>query len=144
MPDPTPEQLSENFTRTELECRCGCGTCNVEQSLLDALEQFRRLVNQPIIINSGYRCSKHNEESNGQPDSQHMSGRAADIRVSGKKARELYALAQRIPSIRGIGVDDYRDYIHIDTRPGLYAPVKWCYGWDRLPTPWHEEPAKSA
>ena len=46
--------------------------------------------------------------------------------VLGKTARELYEIADKIPEIGGIGVDDHKQYIHIDVREGLIV-AKWCY-----------------
>lgn len=47
------------------------------------LEDVRRFIGKPIIINSGYRSPEVNAAVGGKPTSQHCKGLAADIRVSG-------------------------------------------------------------
>jgi uncharacterized protein YcbK (DUF882 family) len=60
----------------------------------------------------------------GAPHSQHVLGKAADIRVSGMTARELYAAATSVPQFHGFRVDDERGFLHVDIRE---KPVRWCY-----------------
>ena len=45
----------------------------------------------PIIINSGYRSPQLNRKIGGAPNSNHMTGCAADIRVSGMEQLIRYA-----------------------------------------------------
>lgn len=45
------------------------------------LEPLRAFANQPIIINSGYRCLELNKAIGGVSTSNHLSGYAADIHV---------------------------------------------------------------
>jgi hypothetical protein len=44
-----------------------------------SLEVIRGLLRQPIIVKSGYRCSKLNNAIGGSPKSAHMAGDAADF-----------------------------------------------------------------
>ena len=46
---------------------------------------------QPIIINSGYRSPQLNKKIGGAPTSNHLTGCAADIRVSGMEQAIRYA-----------------------------------------------------
>jgi zinc D-Ala-D-Ala carboxypeptidase len=46
------------------------------------LEPLRVLVGEPIYVESGYRCAELNLLVNGQPDSQHKEGKAADIVIA--------------------------------------------------------------
>ena len=48
------------------------------------LEPLRAFANQPIIINSGYRCLQLNKAIGGVSTSNHLSGYAADIHVPTK------------------------------------------------------------
>ncbi len=93
---------------------------------MDALEAFRAAVGKPVIINSGYRCPIHNAAVGGAPNSQHMLGEAADIRVTGMTAGQLEAIARTIPAIKGIGRADHQQYLHIDVRSSPEI-VCWCY-----------------
>ncbi len=47
----------------------------------NVLEPLREHAGTPVYINSGYRCRKLNDKVNGSPNSQHLRGEAADIRV---------------------------------------------------------------
>ena len=52
--------VSDNFSRSEFACKCGCGFNSVDVALLDALEQVREKFG-PVSITSGNRCPKHND-----------------------------------------------------------------------------------
>jgi uncharacterized protein YcbK (DUF882 family) len=45
----------------------------------NVLEPAREKLGGPIIVNSGYRCERHNREVGGVANSQHLRGEAADI-----------------------------------------------------------------
>lgn len=47
--------------------------------LLPAMQQIRDILGQPIIIKSGYRCPHLNSVVRGSPNSDHLSGHAADF-----------------------------------------------------------------
>ena len=47
------------------------------------LEVLRKRYNAPIIINSGYRSPQLNKKIGGVANSNHLTGCAVDIRVSG-------------------------------------------------------------
>lgn len=57
--------------------------------LAKLLEQVRKIIGKPIKINSGFRCSALNSLVGGQPNSQHMIGCAADIKVDGMTPDEI-------------------------------------------------------
>lgn len=123
--------LSENFSRAEMECKCGCGTCNVSERLLTMLERLRHQLGRPIHINSGCRCPKHNAAVGGVPDSAHVATatepcEAADLRIeSGHEAFlmldqiMLYALFTRV----GVG----KGLIHVDVDAAKPQSVIWIY-----------------
>lgn len=126
--------LSRSFSRAEFACRCGCGFDHVDPALIFGLQRLRDAIGLPIVILSGCRCATHNAAEGGAKRSQHVDGRAADIRVAGKTARELYALARGVPQLRGFGVDDERGFLHVDTRD---VGMRWCYRGGRQAA-WHE------
>ena len=49
------------------------------------LEPLRTALNEPILINSGYRCKELNKAVGGVPDSHHLQGLAADIDFRSEK-----------------------------------------------------------
>lgn len=73
------------FNEKELCCKC-CGQLppfareNMEALVENVLDPLRERYGKPIVVNSGYRCQKHNKEVGGATNSQHMRGEAADIR----------------------------------------------------------------
>lgn len=73
------------FNEKEFACRC-CGELppfareNIEALVCEVLDPAREKLGMPIVVNSGYRCPKHNREVGGVANSQHLKGEAADIR----------------------------------------------------------------
>ena len=55
------------------------------------LELLRERAGVPIIINSGYRSPQLNKKIGGVPTSNHLTGCAVDIRVSGMEQLIRYA-----------------------------------------------------
>ena len=55
------------------------------------LEYLRKRSGTPIIINSGYRSPQLNRKVGGSPTSNHLTGCAVDIRVSGMEQLIQYA-----------------------------------------------------
>ena len=55
------------------------------------LEVLRKRYNAPIIINSGYRSPQLNKKIGGVANSNHLTGCAVDIRVSGMEQLRRYA-----------------------------------------------------
>ena len=75
----------------------------------------------PIRINSGYRTPAYNAAVGGAKLSQHVQGRAIDIRHATLKPYDLFAKIRRmekdgaLPLLGGIGL--YATFVHIDVRP---------------------------
>lgn len=133
------EHLSPHFKRKELACP-HCGEARVEQALIDALEALRSIIQRPIIPTSGYRCPVHNAAVGGARNSQHMLGRAADIRVPRMTPRDVYAAALHVAAFHGFGVADHQGYLHVDVRPGPQI-VRWTYDKNGKQQPWRSNDA---
>ena len=91
-------RLSQHFTLGEL-CKTKMGIENVPNEaqvenlkrVCQWLEELRRRWDKPIIINSGYRSPQVNRAVGGAPNSNHLTGCAVDIHVSGMEQLIRYA-----------------------------------------------------
>ena len=92
------------------------------------LQNIRDHFGAPVVITSGYRTAAHNKSVGGAAYSQHLYGRAADIRVQGIPVEQLAAYAETcLPGTGGIGRYPPRagravGWVHVDTRP---AKSRW-------------------
>ena len=111
---------SAHFKLSEFKCKDGTavpakyyGNC---QKLMDLLEEIREACgNRAVTVNSGYRTESYNKRVDGAKQSQHLYAAAADIKVSGKSASEVYKLCDRLVGSRG-GVGKYSTFTHVDVR----------------------------
>ena len=85
-----------NFKRDEFVCPCGCGFDDIDPLLVSALQRLRDEVQRPVVVNSGCRCRSHNAAVKGAPQSQHMQGKAADIKIDGMTSREIFDTLRRL------------------------------------------------
>ena len=89
--------------------------------LADTLEAIRAELGRPVAVLSGYRSPAYNDRVGGVTRSQHMEGRAADIKADGVSPRIVHALVLRLyadgklPHLGGLG--EYPGFTHIDVRP---------------------------
>jgi len=108
------KKISDNFTRHEFSCRCGCGFDTVDAELVALLELVRDRFKKPVVITSGCRCSAYNERVGGSANSQHKLGRAADIVVAGTDPEDVYTYVDFINQTGGAG--NYSTFTHLDSR----------------------------
>ena len=112
-------KISKNFTLREFECKDGSHLVKVDHNLVNKLQQLRDIIKKPIIINSAFRTVSHNKKVGGTSNSQHLLGKAADIRVTGMSPKELAKYCEKI-GFGGIGI--YGSFVHVDTRD---KPARW-------------------
>jgi len=105
---------SQYFSRAEFKCPC-CSFDTVDYELIKVLEYIREHFDKPVIVDSGCRCPAHNHDVGGSAGSQHLLGRAADIRIAGVDPQLVYELADQM-EVGGLG--EYSNFTHIDTRTG--------------------------
>jgi len=117
--------LTENFSRREFACKCGCGKDNISRLLVDKLQLMRTHIRRPISIASGVRCAAHNKTSGGKPNSAHLTGDAVDIVVSGGSERKEIVDAARYYGLNRVGVA--RSFVHVDISKTLPQDVLWVY-----------------
>lgn len=117
--------LSNNFSRYEFACHCGCGFDNIDELLVHYLQTIRNQLGHSVKILSGCRCKQHNENVGGEKNSAHLRGKAADVVCQTSKDRfDIISMAM-ILGINRIGI--YRDFLHLDVDTTLPRPVIW-YG----------------
>ena len=114
-------KLSKNFDSSEFVCPC-CGKLKISPTLIDKLQELRDIINEPIIITSGYRCQQYNKSIGGYSHSPHLKGEAADIQVKGLSINTVnyripIVLAGIASKITGIRIGIYPNHLHIDIRP---------------------------
>lgn len=85
---------------------------NIEILINQVLDPIREFMNEPIYVNSGYRCPLLNKAVGGVPGSQHVVGQAADITT---RSRENDLIMERYIE-ENLIFDQmivYKDFIHI-------------------------------
>ncbi len=120
-----------NFSRSEFECKCGCGQAEMSDMFMTLLQNLRTKCATPFVISSGYRCPDHNDAVSGSGrDGPHTTGKACDISIRGELAWIVLAHAMRT-GLPGIGIKQHGDgrFIHLDmlsndTHP---RPRVWSY-----------------
>jgi len=124
--------ISKNFNRREFACQCGCGFATVDVELLNIVQDLRDHFGKSTTITSGCRCDEHNEKVQLQANknyipnsskSKHKLGIAADIKVKGVPAGDVYNyLTRRYPSTYCFIL--YSSWVHVDSRAIKYREIK--------------------
>ena len=113
-------KISDHFTSPiETACRCGCGQDIVKPELVSVLEAIRTIAGLPVVIHCWNICTIHNERVGGVPDSQHISGNAADFHIKNMSIKELHKLLNSMYDDMIIPHIGYYDWgCHVDIRDG--------------------------
>ena len=99
--------IANNLKHKEFQCRCTNSDCNhtlLNSEFVRAWNGLRMAWNQPLQVNSGFRCQKYNERVGGVSHSRHSMGMAVDVSVYNMDINErtdLIALAKK-----------WFDYVH--------------------------------
>lgn len=115
-------KLAPSFNTREFRCRDGSDTVMVDEVLVLLLQCIREHFGKAVTITSGYRTAAHNAAVGGAKSSQHLLGRAADIRVEGISVEDVAAYAERLmPDWGGVGRYPVKagratGWVHVDTR----------------------------
>jgi len=114
-------KISEHFNLSEFQSN-DTKEVKLDPELIEKLEKLSERIGQPLIVNSGYRTIEYNEKVGGSPKSQHIEGKAADIR----KVDELTidGMANLAKKVGFDGIGKYNTFIHVDVR-GYTA--RWDY-----------------
>lgn len=113
---PGPVMASAHFAMAEYRCDCP-GYCDgwptaMDPELLAMIEDLRNACGSPVIITSGVRCERRNDEVGGVSWSFHKRGHAADLYCPGMPVGQLAALAQGV----GLNILPYYSsgYVHVE------------------------------
>ena len=114
-------RISKHFDRSEFACKCGCGYDTIDIETLDVLEAVRHAFG-PVTVTSACRCIAHNMKVGGASRSQHIFGRACDIKALNVSPGVVFSFLTANYSGRfGFGL--YDSFVHVDTRSG--TPARW-------------------
>jgi uncharacterized protein YcbK (DUF882 family) len=116
-------KLSKNFDLKEFESSDGSSTpfevtVNLKELAIN-LQVLRDKIQEPMIINSGYRSPKHNKAIGGAEKSQHVLGTASDIKVKGMRPKEIHAIIENLikeGKMKQGGLGLYSTFVHYDIR----------------------------
>lgn len=122
------------FSEQELQCHCGCGKAEMDHDFMKKLIALREQLGFSLVVTSGYRCSKHNQNvSKTGANGPHTTGRAVDIAISGGNAFKLLQYAASF-QIQGIGIKQSglfnQRFIHLDDlteKDKFPRPMVWSY-----------------
>ena len=105
------------FSRKEFACKCGkyCDgyPAQMQRGLVELADRAREELEGVGFVSSGLRCPQHNANVGGASNSRHLSGRAIDLRIEGKSARQTLAWAHKQPEVRYAYAID-TNYVHMD------------------------------
>lgn len=109
--------ISKNFRVREFACKDGSDPIFIDDELVSVLQQIRDHFGKAVTITSAFRTASYNSSKKvgGAKYSQHLYGKAADIKVSGVAASVVADFAETLmPSTGGVG--RYSTFTHVDVR----------------------------
>jgi len=115
----------EEFTNSETAIRKGINNkpseeivLNLQLLCLNVLEPIEKLINKQIIISSGYRSKELNSEIGGAKNSQHVEGKAADIKVKDISTEDLFQIIIKSEIEYDQIIQEFDRWIHISYNKG--------------------------
>ena len=109
------KKLSANFRVQEFACTDGSDPIFIDSELVMILQNIRTHFGRAVTITSAYRTPPKNKACGGTTYSQHLYGKAADIKVSGITPKRVAEYAETLLQGKG-GIGIYDTFTHIDVR----------------------------
>jgi uncharacterized protein YcbK (DUF882 family) len=108
-------RIAKYFKLSEFACPC-CHRVMLHPKLLAKLVELRNIIERPVYITSGYRCTMYNRKIGGVLNSYHCIGLAADVAVKDMALISLLEVCENI-DFNGIGFYEKKHFLHLDVRP---------------------------
>ena len=120
--------MTKNFNIEEFQCKGNLKGCDCQmpddvynniQELAENLQIVRDMLQEPIKVNSGWRCENYNRKIKGAKRSQHLLGKAADIRIKDLTPDEVANAIDKLQEggfIKKGGLGRYNSFTHYDIR----------------------------
>lgn len=121
-------KLTKNFYKHDFDSKDGApmpadALRNVKELAknLQALRDYIELDygSRAITINSGYRSPSHNKAVGGASNSQHLTGKAADIVIEGLTPKQVAHKIDELVLVGRMktgGLSIYKTFVHYDIR----------------------------
>ena len=109
------KKLSTNFKVSEFACTDGSDPIFIDSELVNVLQKIRTHFGKSVTITSAYRTPGKNKAVGGEAYSQHLYGRAADIKISGVSPKKVASYAETLLKNKG-GIGTYGTFTHVDVR----------------------------
>lgn len=119
-------ELTNNFTYGEFFCNGIQPPDEYFQNILNLakeLQKVRDKIKLPIIVNSGWRTIEHNKHVGGEVNSQHLTGKAADVYCPKLETKKFNIYLAKYGGFNGFGIAN--SYTHVDIRTG--GLTIWTY-----------------
>ena len=125
---PEPEDWWDEiryFTPTEIACKCGtyhAPYCSgyphkMQKLTMQIADRARAHFGNPVTVISGLRCPRHNADSGGVENSQHMFGEALDVYCYGVSQQTALNWFLSQPDVRYAYAIAGSGNIHFDIQP---------------------------
>ena len=114
--------MTKNFNIKEFECKCGCKMPEfVKKNVIELAENLQIIRNEVgrLDLTNAYRCKDHNSDVGGSTSSQHLVGKAADVKSKSIKPKEMAQIVNDLmknEKIKTGGIGIYNTFTHIDIR----------------------------
>jgi hypothetical protein len=115
--------VTEHFMYSDFVCPC-CDALKIVPGFyrhVELLERMRNELGFPMLVNSAFRCERHNRKIGGATQSWHLLF-ATDIRPEEHSPEKIAAMFEAAPRLGFTGIGRYDAFIHLDLRP---EPARW-------------------